>query len=134
MPFYAFSNKDTGEIRDIFFHMNDDKVYNGEDGTEVGVWVREFLSPNASIDTHADIYSPKDFAKVTNKKGTIGDMWDRSAEMSAKRTEKEGIDPFKQKYFDNYKKTHKGQEHYLEKREKGKEVLKKVGISVDYGD
>ena len=136
MPYYSFVNTKTGEYRDIFFHMNDEKVYNGEPGENgKGLWQREYSVPRASIDTEVDPYSSKDFVKATNKSnGTMGDMWDRSAELSQKRADKEGKDPLKQQYFDNYRKTHRGKPHYLEQREINKETFKKAGISIEYND
>jgi hypothetical protein len=47
----------------------------------------------------------------------MGHMLDYSAEMSEKRAEQAGgIDPVKQKYFENYSKERKGAKHQLEKQ------------------
>ena len=35
MPYYLFSNPDTEEIREIFFHMNDEKVYIDENNLTI---------------------------------------------------------------------------------------------------
>ena len=96
----------------MFFHMNDTKVYNGKDGTEVGKWRRVYTSPNASIDTKIDPFSRKQFVdKTGNKKGTLGDLWDRSAELSKERTEIAGHDEVKEKFLKDYKKD-TGKEHF----------------------
>jgi hypothetical protein len=41
----------------------------------------------------------------------MGDLWDRSAELSAKRKDKMGKDPVKEKYFENWSKKRKGKKH-----------------------
>jgi hypothetical protein len=128
MPYYIFQNPQTGEVDDhVFFHMNDEKKY-VVDGVE---WKRLYTVPNASIDTKVDPYSSKDFATATaNKKGqTLGQMWERSAEMSAQRAAKDGIDPVKKKFYDDYKKR-TGEKHPHQKIEdrkaKAKEVTKTI--------
>ena len=131
MPFYDFENIETGDIVPIFFHMNDEKVYNGENDKETGKWRRVFGAPNASIDTRSDPFSASDFRKVTeNKKGqTLGDLWARAGEASRQREEKHGKDPIKEKFYGDYKKK-TGKTHASEKQEqavtKSKEVSKKI--------
>ena len=114
--------------------MNDSKVYNGPSGKEVGKWKRIWTKPLSATDTHVDPYSPKDFIKATNKEGSVGDLFDRSAELSAKRTEKEGRDPLKEGFFKNYSRTHKGAQHPEQKRQQSTEFLAKHGIKIDWGD
>ncbi len=126
MPIYLFQNPETDEVAEVVLGMNDPKVYQN-DGVN---WVRIFTIPNASIDTQVDPHSAKDFVKATNKKGTIGDLFDRSAELSEKRKEKIGHDPLKEKYYENYSKTRKGKKHPdVIKREKTAS-LKKLGITL----
>lgn len=127
MPIYSFRNPNTGEIKDVIFSMNDKKEF-VEDGV---IWEREFTVPNAAIDTEVDPNSPKDFVRATNKKGTIGDLFDRSKELSEKRKEKNsGIDPVQEKYYSDYSKTRKGKKHPdVIKREK-QNNLKKLGIKL----
>jgi hypothetical protein len=126
MPIYLFQNPETDEVAEVVLGMNDPKVYQN-DGVN---WVRIFTIPNAAIDTQVDPHSAKDFVKATNKKGTIGDLFDRSAELSEKRKEKIGHDPLKEKYYENYSKTRKGKKHPdVIKREKTAS-LKKLGITL----
>jgi hypothetical protein len=126
MPIYLFQNPETDEVKEVVLGMNDPKVYQN-DGVN---WVRLFTIPNAAIDTRVDPHSAKDFVKATNKKGTIGDLFDRSAELSEKRKEKIGHDPLKEKYYENYSKTRKGKKHPdVIKREKT-DSLKKLGITL----
>lgn len=135
MPQYLFENIETGEIHDVFYHMNDVKDYRGADGkATTGTWRRVWTKPQAAIDTTVDPYKASDFVKVTNKNGTLGDMWDRSAELSAKRAAKEGKDPVKERFYTNYAKKRKGHKHPQQRREEAAADLKKKGITIDWGD
>lgn len=126
MPIYLFQHPETNQVKEVVLGMNEPKVYQ-HDGVN---WVRIFTIPNAAIDTQVDPHSAKDFVKATNKKGTLGDLFDRSAELSEKRKEKIGHDPLKEKYYENYSKTRKGKKHPdVIKREKTAS-LKKLGISL----
>lgn len=100
MPYYIFEHISTGKTEEVFFHMNDDKVYNGKNGKQKGKWRRVFINPQASIDTSIDPYSETQFINKTGGKNyTKGDGWDLSAELSAKRAAKEGSDPVKDKFY-----------------------------------
>lgn len=111
MPYYAFCKDD--EYHEVFFHMNDDKSYNGPEGDEEGLWKRVWTVPQMSIATRIDPFSKKDWNAATqNKNYSLGDMWDKSAEISSERAEKAGgEDPVKREYFDDYAKKRKGQTH-----------------------
>ena len=109
MPLYPFVHPDTGETKDVFFHMNDDKVYVDTDGVE---WKREFHAPQLNTEASIDPWNNADFVNKTNKGGTVGDLLDRSAELSAKRAEQNGgVDPVKEKYYNDYSKKRNGQKH-----------------------
>lgn len=99
MPYYLFKHPQKKEIREIFFHMNDEKVYVDEKGLK---WTREFVVPQASIDTNIDPYSKRAFMDKTNKAGTFGEMMDLSKELSEKRG---GVknDPIKKGYVKDWK-------------------------------
>lgn len=92
--------------------MNDDKFYMDEKGTE---WNRVFLAPNANIDADIDPFSSKGFVDKTNTKGSMGDLLERSKEMSDKRKDKLGYDPVQQKYFKEYSKKRRGMKHTLDR-------------------
>ena len=100
MPYYLVSHPNTEEVREIFFHMNDEKVYIDENNLK---WNREFVVPQASIDTNIDPYSKRAFMDKTNKAGTFGEMMDLSKELSEKRG---GVknDPVKKGYTKDWKK------------------------------
>ena len=101
MPLYSFQNDQTGEVRDIFFSMNDKKEYFGEDTENPVQWRRLYTSPNMSIDTKVSPFSAKDFIKKTQNAKTYGEMFDLSAEMSQKRSDKLGApDPQRQRRDD----------------------------------
>lgn len=112
MPVYIYHNTDTDEYREIYQSMNDVHEYFGESGDELS-WKRVFTVPQASIDASVDPFSSKQFVdKTQNKKGTYGDLLDRSAELSAQRASLAGgVDPVKQKYYEEYSKQRKGAKH-----------------------
>ena len=103
MPLYTYKRESTGEYRDILQGMNDVHEYFGEDGTEDD-WKRVFHAPNTSVSSNIDPFNSKAFVEKTgNQKGTVGDLLDQSAELSAKRADKNGgVDPVKEKYYQDY--------------------------------
>jgi predicted nucleic acid-binding Zn ribbon protein len=112
MPLYLYQNEKTGEIREVLQSMNEVHEYNGEKGNERN-WKRIFTIPQASIDTKQDPFSSNDFLDRTkSKKGTYGNMLDYSKELSEKRASiNGGIDPIKEKYYQNYSKQRRGAKH-----------------------
>jgi predicted nucleic acid-binding Zn ribbon protein len=132
MPQYVYKNTENDQMIEVFQGMNDVHEYYGENGSETH-WVRVFVAPNAAIDTKVDPYSKADFRKATdNKKATVGEMWDRSKELSEIRAEKEGVDPVKQKAYDLYSKERDGKKHPTQKREELKKSLDKKGIDIQF--
>lgn len=99
MPFYIYQNEKTGEVKEILQGMNDEHSYS-ENGVK---WIRIFTKPNAAIDTQINPNSAADFVNNTKTKNySIGDLWDKSAELSERRGGKE--DKVKQQALDSYKK------------------------------
>ena len=125
MPLYTYKHPDKEEYKDVIQGMNDEHVYS-EDGIE---WKRVFFAPMASIDTRIDPFSQKQFTERTGaKKGTLGDMFDYSKEMSHLRAEKTGNgDPVQKKYFDDYASKRNGQRHLAEKK-----TYESKNVKVDY--
>ena len=117
MPIYTYFRESTEEFIDIIQGMNDSHEYKGVDGSEDD-WKRVYYSPQMALDTQIDPFSSKQFNDRTrDKKGTMGHLLDYSSEMSERRAEQAGgIDPVKQKYFDNYAKERRGARHNLEKQ------------------
>ena len=137
MPNYVFVRVDNPkQSTERFYHMGEAPSIGATLKDENGVeWRRVAVKPQASFDTQADPYSGADFVKATNKKGTIGDLWDRSKEMSLKRRDKEGgRDPVQQKFYDDYAKRRKGKRHPQELKEEGSRRLKQKGISIEWGE
>jgi hypothetical protein len=130
MPVYLYQNPKTGEVVEIFQKINEEHKYIDKNGTE---HKRVFTVPFVSFDSRINPHSSADFVEKTkNKKGTIGDLLDKSKELSIARGG-ESSDPVLKKYFSKYEKE-KGVKHSAEirkeKRKKSKEKLKKIGISV----
>lgn len=94
MPEYQFSNpKKPSEVVTIFQSMNETHEY-----IKNGVkWDRVWSVPQMAVNTVYDPYSSADFIKKTSNGGTVGDLFDLSAEMSAKRKEKDGVDFIEEK-------------------------------------
>lgn len=110
MPLYSYIHPETEEIIDVIQSINDKHVYIDEHGVE---WKRVFTAPeiNTQGTLKADC-SEKQFSEfVKNKKGTLGDMFDRSKELSQKREKVYGKDPVKEKYFKDWSKKRKGKIH-----------------------
>lgn len=130
MPMYEFENA-KGE-RTVFYytvanypkigaiHIDENKVE----------WTRVFSVPNAVSDTKLDPNNMADFVnKTAQKKGTVGDLWDQSRELSEKRAKQsvDGVDPVKKKFFEDYKKKRNGLDHPDAKKKK---TYEKNGLSI----
>ena len=114
MPIYLFKHPEEEKYEEVFFHMDQIKELI-IDGVK---WQRIYHSPNLSTEASINPWDNNDFVnKTKNKKGTLGDMMDTSAELSAKRAEQNGgVDPIKQKYFKDYAKKRNGTKHHLDKK------------------
>ena len=109
MPIYLFENPKTGETVEVIQGMKDRHTFIDDQGVE---WVRVFSVPNATIDTQVDPFSPKSFKASTDGKNmTVGNLWDKSKEMSEKRAQKLGTkDPVKEKYESGAREARKGKQ------------------------
>ena len=127
MPLYTYENPKTGETIDVLQSMSEKHEYFDQDGLE---WKRVFQVPNASVDAQIDPNSPTAFIDATrNKKGTYGDLIDKSAELSEKRAKQHGgKDPVKEKFLSDYK-TKTGKDHVSLKMKKSFESKR---VKVDY--
>ena len=126
MPLYTFTNGK--EFRDVFFHMDDEKKYVDETGFE---WKRVFSRPSILMNSSTlDPFSAEEFSRSTEGKNyTVGDMWDRSAELSEKRERIVGEDPVKKKMYEDYKKRTK-KDHPEVRKQKATQDLKKLGVDL----
>lgn len=134
MPLYTFtkvSNPETQE--DFFFTMAEapkvDDIIEDDNGVK---WKRIFTLPNAAVDSKIDHNNPNDFVEKTGKKkGSVGDLLDASKELSDRRAkERGGVDPVQQSFFNNYKKSRHGVQHFEETRKK---KFENDHISIDFG-
>lgn len=116
MPQYLFENPKTGEVKEVIQTMSEPHVYS-EDGIE---WARVWTVPQGAIDVKIDPFNQRQFMDKTGaNKGKLGEVWDRSAEMSERRADQAGgIDPVKEKYYKNYSAKRQGKPHPREIREK----------------
>ena len=110
MPLYTFMHPKTEETIDVFFHMTDDKKYIDDKGVE---WTRQYHTPELNATGRTDPWDSKQFVEKTGKtEGTVGDLLDRSADLSRERAAQNGgVDPVKEKYYENYSKERKGALH-----------------------
>ena len=130
MPIYLYQNpSNEKEIIEVVQSVNDVHEY-VKDNIK---WNRIFTVPNMAIDTVVDPNSSKDYLKSTNNKNeTVGSLMDRSKELSEKRAAKNGgVDPVKEKYYEQYSKERKGLTHPDVKKRKLKEKLKGSAFSVE---
>ncbi len=89
--------------------MNDEKNYTDENGTP---WNREYGSPQLNTNGTVDAWDKKGFVNQTSSGGTVGDLLDRSADLSKERASQSGgVDPVKEKYYKQYSKERNGALH-----------------------
>ena len=135
MPLYLYENKETGEVVEVLQGMNELHQYNGIDNREKGLWRRVYVNPALSFGTKGDGFDSKSFVSSTvNKNDTYGDLFERSAEASAKRAERYGKDPIKEKKYAEYNKMTNGKLHPEQQKEKFKKALDKAdkaGINIE---
>lgn len=114
MPIYIYKNPDTEEYKEIVQTMSEEHIYIDEFGLQ---WQRIFTIPNATFTTKEDPFNKNQFIEKTGKmKGTVGDVLDYSAELSAKRAEASGgEDPVKKQRFKEYEKR-TGKKHVSDKK------------------
>jgi hypothetical protein len=126
MPIYIYKHPKYEKYIEIFQSINDEHIY--IDNNKIK-WLRVYTVPNFSIDTKIDEFSQNDYIEKTkNKKGTLGDLLDRSKDLSEKRKKiNGGIDPVQEKFFKNYSKQRKNKKHPSDP--KRYEKLNKMGAS-----
>lgn len=116
MPQYIYQNPKTKKVIEITQSIHDKHEYVDENGVK---WNRIFTAPKLNTDgTLKGTSTKQDFLRYTeNKKGTIGDLWDMSGELSVKRAELYGgVDPVKEDYTNEWSKKRKGKKHPSKKK------------------
>lgn len=107
MPQYEYLNEETGETKLVIQSMDQEHVY-FEDGKQ---WSRVFSSPQAAENTRLNPFDAKAYVNKTGSvnKGSFGDLYNRSADMSAQRADKNGgVDEVKLAYAKKYQSERKG--------------------------
>ena len=129
MPIYIFANPDNHfETIELIQDMNDIHEYY-RDGKK---WDRVFTKPQASFDTAIDPFNSNDFVEKTrNKRGSLGDLWDKSSELSEKRAKIGGKDAILEKSHKDYQKTRRGKIHPDVRKARAVEKLNKMGVDVE---
>ena len=90
MPVYTFKHPRKDILIDVFQRMSEEHEYVDEEGVR---WKRVFTAPHANVPIVFDPNSSQDFVnKTKGTKGTLGDLWDRSRELSEQRKKKHGED------------------------------------------
>lgn len=109
MPTYSYRSPKTGKTKDVIQTMSEEHSYS-ENGER---WERVWTVPQAAVDANIDPFSQNAFVdKIGAQKGSMGDIYDRSSEMSAKRAEKRGgVDKVKEDYYAAYASKRKGKCH-----------------------
>ncbi len=121
---YLFQNPQTLEIKEVAQAMAEPHIYS----TNGVVWDRIFTAPGASADTRINPLDSKDFARKTgNKKGTMGNLFDASAELSAKREEIIGKDPVKEKFWQDWSEKRGGRKPPIQDQNKIIHILAPKG-------
>ena len=107
MPEYIYENPDTKEQITVWQSVHEAHEYE-VDGV---AYDRVYTIPHASIDSKIDAGSESAFVAKPNA-NTSGDLWDHSAEMSAKRAEQHGgKDPVRQEFFEKNASKRGGKKH-----------------------
>lgn len=119
MPLYLYQNSKTEEVFEVVQTMKEEhRFFDPKTGD---LCRRIWTVPNASVDSlsNTNPFDIRSHVEKTGKmKGTVGDLWDASKEMSERRAEKiGGEDPVKRKYFDNYEKKN-NTKHFYDKPSK----------------
>jgi hypothetical protein len=112
MPEYLYQHPKSNKIISLIQSIHEKHEYQDNSGIK---WTRVFTSPQLNTEgTLKAESSARDFSEFTSKKkGTVGDLWDRSKELSDKREKVYGKDPIKNKYFKDWSKKRKGKKHPL---------------------
>jgi hypothetical protein len=111
MPQYIYQHPKTKKIVEVVQSIHEKHEYIDNDGIK---WNRIFTPFRLNTDgTLKGTSTQEDFLRYTeNKKGTMGDLWDMSGELSAKRAALHGgIDPVKTEYTKKWSKKRKGKRH-----------------------
>lgn len=109
--------------------MTEEKIY--FDGKIY--WDRVWTKPNAAANSRIDADDLQKMTRVTGeKKGSLGNLFDLSKEMSLKREEKHGIDNVKEKYYSRWSKSRRGKTHPDVIKKNKKAALAKMNVEIEF--
>lgn len=130
MPLYIYKHPNREEYIEVFQGMSEEHTYSDEDDLQ---WERQFTSPEISSQKIVDPWDSNSFVNQTsNTKGTIGDLMDRSQELSDMRAkENGGVDPIKQKKHEEYSKARGGTIDPMLQKSKNTFENKHVKVKLD---
>ena len=125
MPEYTYKHPKKDIYIDVVQGINEKHVF-FKNGVE---WQRVFSAPQIGIQTKIDPFSKRQFVEKTGQsRGSVGDVLDRSAELSQKRKDQTGgIDPLQEKHFSDYARIRHGKRHPSDPKRYAK--LNKLGGS-----
>lgn len=126
---YVFKHPKKEEYVEVYQDIHAKHEYSDKRGLK---WERVFTAPNIGIDTKQDPFSQKQFLEKTRlSNGKVGDLLDRSLELSEKRASKNGgVDPVREKFFKDYAKNRRNKKHPSDPKRYAK--LKKMGVGVEF--
>lgn len=126
---YIFKNPNSDEKVQVWQNMNDDHSFK-KNGVK---WQRIFTTSNIGIDTKIDPFSKRDFVNKTGQKRmTTQDFWEKSQELSEKRTKVDGFDKVKEKYYSDWSKRRNNKKVHRDiEKVQVKESLKKSGVILE---
>lgn len=129
MPSYLFEHPETGEQVEVLLSVNDEHRFIDNKGVE---WRRVFVNPQVSIDTKFDPLSSKDFVEKTrNKRGTVGEIWEKSKELGEQRKQIVGADTVAENYYKKYSEKRRGKLHDDVRKSEAIKNLNNMGVDVE---
>jgi len=107
---YIYQHPKSKKTISVIQRMTEEHVYIDKKGVK---WNRLFTIPQAQV-KDKEPTNAQEFSEYTKKrKGSMGNLYDQSKELSEKRKERsaDGIDPIKKKYWKDYSKKRRGKRH-----------------------
>lgn len=127
MPTYVYRTIPTDGSRPRKFEVTQSMKDAPLTHDDKGVPVKRVISGGFgfAMNGKTDPNSATQFRERTSKGGTVGDLWDRSKELSEMRAQANGgEDPVKQKYYRDFRRSRKGTPHPTELAESQRKTIK----------
>lgn len=137
MPVHDFTDEASGETIAVYVPANASPLEHQQQERDGKVFKRVYSAPRPARDMGYGDSTAEDFARKTasDKRGLkVGDLWEISAEMSARRAQRDGVDLVKEQYYETYEKEN-GEKHAdvarRERLERANAKLAEMGIKVN---